>query len=73
MSDKVRENKLRRMAERQGMRLVKSRRRDPLATDFNCYGLFDSRGNTEFGITSAGGEHTMVASLDEVERFLSKS
>lgn len=36
-SIKVRENRLRRMAERQGLRLVKSRRRDPLAVDFGRY------------------------------------
>jgi hypothetical protein len=36
-SIKVRENRLRRMAERQGLRLVKSRRRDPLAIDFGRY------------------------------------
>jgi hypothetical protein len=35
--DKVRENRLRRMAERQGLALQKNRRRDPYAAD---YGLF---------------------------------
>ena len=38
-SDKIRENRLRRMAERQGLRLVKSRRRDPLALDYGRYWL----------------------------------
>jgi hypothetical protein len=32
--DKVRENRLRRMAQRRGMQLQKSRRRDPNAIDF---------------------------------------
>jgi hypothetical protein len=38
-SEKVRENRLRRMAERQGLRLVKSRRRDPRAIDYGTYRL----------------------------------
>ena len=32
--DKTRETRLRRMADRQGLRIVKSRRRDPYATDY---------------------------------------
>jgi hypothetical protein len=40
-SEKVRENKLRRMAERQRLRLEKSRRRDPLAYDYGTYMLVD--------------------------------
>ncbi len=42
-SEKVRENRLRRMADRQGYRLVKSRSRDPRAVDFGLYALLDSR------------------------------
>lgn len=37
--DKTRETRLRRMAERQGLRLVKSRRRDPRALDYGRYWL----------------------------------
>lgn len=40
--DKVREARLRRMAERQRMRLVKVRRRDPLAWDYGTYQLIDA-------------------------------
>jgi hypothetical protein len=42
---KVRENRLRRMADRQGLRLAKSRRRDPMAIDYRTYRLMlkDSR------------------------------
>ena len=36
-NDKTRETRLRRMAERQGLRLVKSRRRDPFAKDYGLY------------------------------------
>jgi hypothetical protein len=45
-NDKVRENRLRRMAERQGYLLVKSRRRDPLALDYGLWVLVaDTAGN----------------------------
>ncbi|MGA2455575.1 MAG: hypothetical protein ABSG93_18875 [Solirubrobacteraceae bacterium] len=37
--EKVRENRLRRMAQRQGLALVKSRRRDPRALDYRGYWL----------------------------------
>jgi hypothetical protein len=37
--EKIRENRLRRMAERQGLALQKSRRRDPRAMDYGRYWL----------------------------------
>ena len=37
MSEKVRENRLREAAKRQGLRLVKTRTRDPLALTFGWY------------------------------------
>ena len=40
-AEKVRVNRLRRMAKRQRLALVKSRRRDPRAWDYGLYGLFD--------------------------------
>jgi hypothetical protein len=40
-TDKVHENRLRRLAERQGLRLSKSRRRDQTAPDFGSYQLED--------------------------------
>jgi hypothetical protein len=43
MSDnKIRENRLRRMAERQGLRLIKSRRRDRHASGYGTYTLVDA-------------------------------
>jgi hypothetical protein len=39
--DKVRENAARRAADRQGYRLVKARRRDPRALDFNRWHAVD--------------------------------
>ena len=61
--DKVRENRLRRMAERQGLRLVKSRRRDPLAYDYGLY-MFVAAG------TDGGGDLAYNLDLDQVERSL---
>lgn len=43
-AEKVHENRLRRMAARQGLRLVKTRRIDPLATDYGTYHLVPSSG-----------------------------
>jgi hypothetical protein len=43
---KVLENRMRRAAERQGLRLEKSRARDPNAIDFGSYQLIDQRHNT---------------------------
>jgi hypothetical protein len=43
MSDKIRENRLRRVAERQGLRLRKSRRRDPRAIGYGTYDLVQAR------------------------------
>lgn len=63
--EKVRENRLRRMADRQGFALTKSRRRDPRAADFGRYFIADARTNLlltpEFGLD-----------LDDVERWLTE-
>jgi hypothetical protein len=68
-SAKVRENRLRRMAERQGFRLVKSRRRDPLAVDYGRY-----RVETGDGVEPARFASTMGwgLTLDEVEKRLNQ-
>lgn len=42
MTDKTYEKRIRRMAERQRMRLEKSRRRDPHAWDYNTFMLVDN-------------------------------
>lgn len=55
---KVRENRLRRMAGRQGCTLRKSRRRDPLATDFGMYQI------------ARGAAVSRLLTLDEVEERL---
>jgi len=65
--EKVRENRLRRMAQRQGLRLEKSRRRDPRAFDYGGYMLIDDYHNfTVYG----GGPMAYSASLDDIEAVL---
>lgn len=56
---KTRENRLRRVAERQGLVFTKTRRRDPRATDYGHYYLHRD-----------GVQVLDAANLDEVERFL---
>jgi hypothetical protein len=63
--EKVRENRVRRMAERQRLQLVKSRRRDPKAYDFGRYWLHDQSGEVVVG----GDDGT---NLDEIERWLTR-
>ena len=56
-NEKVRENRLRRMAQRQGLELHKSRLRDPYAINYGTYELTGrGRGRRIFGM-----------SLDEIE------
>jgi hypothetical protein len=62
--DKVRENRVRRLAERQGLILRKSRRRDPRAWDFGSYWLIDADRNALVFPDVHGG------SLDDMERYL---
>lgn len=64
MDEKVRENRLRRKAERQDLRLVKSRRRDPDATDFGTYWLVPE------GDSDDSSRRGPFADLDEVEAAL---
>ncbi len=68
-SIKVRENRLRRMARRQGLRLVKSRRRDPLAIGYGLYRVETADGAEpkRFASTTGWG-----LTLDEAEERLSK-
>lgn len=67
MSDKVRENRLRRMAERQGLTLVKSRRRDPRAYDFGGYMLCDAATSL---VVIGSSPLAFGLDLDDVEAFL---
>ena len=67
--DKVRENKLRRMAERRGYRLIKSRSRDPGALDYGLYAVIDIQTNGAANPAIAG-RWVCSWTLDEVENFL---
>ncbi len=61
LQNKVRENRARRVAQRQALRLEKSRRRDARALDFGLYNLIDLR------------EQKIIchlAPLDQIERIL---
>lgn len=66
--EKVRENRLRRMAERQGLKLVKSRRRDPLAVDYDLYALISQKEAAISGGWKEGGRFGYT--IDEVETIL---
>jgi hypothetical protein len=67
-SEKIRENRLRRMAERQGLALRKSRRRDTRAIDYGMYMLVDPRSDYVVAGTEHMGRPNM--SLDDVEDWL---
>jgi hypothetical protein len=69
MSDKVRENKLRRMAARQRVVISKSRTRDPRAADFGRFMLTDSSHST---VLVGGDPHAYSATLDEIEAWLTR-
>src|SRR5688500_14105304 len=63
-AEKVLENRLRRMAERQGLTLVKSRSRDRKALNYGRYWLADAR----TGATVIGPEYGL--GIDQVESAL---
>lgn len=67
MTDKIRENRLRRMAARQGASLQKSKRRDPHASDYGGYMLVDIETNS---ILAGGSPHPYFLDLDGVEVWL---
>jgi hypothetical protein len=63
-ADKVRENRARRAAARQGLKLVKSKRRDRRALDYAVWTIV----NTQTNAVTAGDR----LSIDEVEQFLNR-
>lgn len=67
--EKARDSRLRRIARQQGLRLVKSRSRNPLAIDYGGYMIVDAASN----VVLAGELNTpMAMSLDAVERYLTE-
>ena len=71
MRDKVRENRLRRMADRQGFKLQRSPRRDTDAIDYGLYALTTHDGG-KGTIHEQGPISIFALSLDEVEEYLTK-
>lgn len=67
-TEKTRENRLRRAAERQGLSLQKSRRRDPRAVDFGTYMLVDQQTNAVVASLKSGYGLT----LEDVEEELTR-
>jgi len=68
-AEKVRENRLRRAAARQGLRLEKSRRRDPRALDYGTYQLVNPFNNT---LVAGNLNQGYGLTLDDVERALNE-
>jgi hypothetical protein len=66
--NKTRETRLRRAADRQGLRLERSRRRDPQAIDYDRYWLLDlATGDVVAGASPIGRP---AWDLDQVETWL---
>jgi hypothetical protein len=64
---KVQENRVRRAALRQGLRLAKSRRRDPNAIDYDGYMLVDAKQNF---VVAGATPVPYFLSLDDAEAWL---
>jgi hypothetical protein len=69
MEEKIMENRLRRVADRRGLRLVKSRSRDTSAIDYGLYALIDIQ--TGGAVNPAIAQRWVCSwSLDEVRNYL---
>jgi hypothetical protein len=64
---KVLENRLRRAADRQGLRLEKSRLRDPRAIGYGTFVLTDARSNT---VVLSGSPDGYGVGLEDVAGYL---
>ena len=67
VEEKVRENRLRRMANRQGLVVHKSRIRDPRAIGYGGYMISDRLTNV---VVAGAQPYAFTMSMDEVEGFL---
>ena len=68
VADKAREARLRAKAQRQGLALAKSRRRDQRSIDFGMYMIVDPQTNGVVTGTYGNGHHNMR--LDEIVELL---
>jgi hypothetical protein len=66
-AEKVRENRLRRMAERQGLALKKSGRRDPRAIDYDRWMIVDPTTNSVVAGTEKGRPSMTI---EQIEAYL---
>ncbi|MET8848037.1 hypothetical protein [Amycolatopsis sp. NPDC004625] len=66
VDQKIRENRLRRVAQRRGMRLLKSRARDPLAVGYGGYMIVSTTGAHVAGELDS----PLALTLDEVDEHL---
>jgi hypothetical protein len=69
-NEKVRENRLRRAAERQGLKLEKSRVRDPRALTYGGWRLVAEQGGIVYGDEAKASRGSYGLSLDQVEEYL---
>lgn len=70
--EKVKENRLRRIADRRGYKLTKSRSRDPQAIDFGLYAVIDL--STGGAVNSALANRWVHSwTLDDVEGFFAEA
>jgi hypothetical protein len=74
VTEKSHETRIRRMADRQGLKLIKSRTRDPYAQDFGVYWIdvawvMDGAIKRDV-IPDQANRRGPFESLDEVEEFL---
>jgi hypothetical protein len=67
LNRRAREQQLRRLARRYGLRLEKSRIRTPRARGYGGYRLFDVEHQA---VVYGGIPYEYCATLDEIERFL---
>ena len=70
MTHKTYENRVRRMAERQGYRLEKSRRRDPLARGYGLYVIIEAERRLPVTHEDGPGDTIHTLTLEEAEKWL---
>jgi len=67
-AEKLSESRLRRLAERRGLRITRSRARDPRASDYGRYMLRDV--NTRVIVAGASSVGRALWTLEDVESYL---
>ena len=67
-SEKLRENRLRHLAERRGLRITRSRARDPRASDYGRYMLRDV--NTRVIVAGASSAGRALWTMEDVASYL---